>query len=109
MVEIPIVIEQSLKNYLSDLAKHYRLDRVFLFGSLAQGTTNRDSDIDLAIFSADVTNANRRQIMADFWLKSIPYKLDIQPLLYPLSDYKADNDFIQKEIIARGIEIPIPK
>ncbi len=47
--------------------------------------------------------------MADFWLKSIPYKLDIQPLVYPLSDYKADNDFIPKEIITRGIEIPIPK
>ncbi len=109
MAKISTAIEQSLKNYLLELSQIYQLDRVFLFGSLARGTANRDSDIDLAIFSADVTNANRRQIMADFWLKSIPYKLDIQPLLYPLSDYKADNDFIQKEIIARGIEIPIPK
>ncbi len=109
MAKIPIIIEQSLKNYLSNLAKHYRLDRVFLFGSLARGTTNRDSDIDLAIFSTDVTAENEIDIMADCMLRAMPYKLDIQPLVYPLSDYKADNDFIQREIITRGIEIPTQK
>jgi predicted nucleotidyltransferase len=109
MAKIPITIERSLKKYLSDLTQHYRLDRVILFGSLAQGTANPDSDIDLAIFSADATDENRLEIMADCWLKTMPYKLDIQPLIYTLSDYEADNDFIQKEIIACGIEIPIPE
>jgi hypothetical protein len=46
--------------------------------------------------------------MADCWLKTRGYKLDIQPIVYPLADYYGDNDFIQNEIIARGIEIPLP-
>jgi len=81
------------------------LNRVILFGSIAQGTAQPESDVDLAIFSADVTDENRLEIMTDCWLKTIPYKLDIQPVVYPLADFYADNDFIQQEIISRGVEI----
>jgi hypothetical protein len=109
MAEISATVEQTLKDYLNDLAKYYRLDHVILFGSMAQGTAKPDSDIDLDIFSADATDENRLKIMADCWLKTMPYPLDIQPVVYPLTDYYGDNDFIQKEIIAQGIEIPIPK
>ena len=108
MVEIPINIKQALENYLVDLAHHYHLNHIVLFGSWATGTPHRDSDIDLAIFSSDATDENRLDIMADFLLKTMPFKLDIQPLVFPLSDYNSDNDFIQEEIIARGIEISIP-
>lgn len=110
MAEISITIEQALKDYLSDLAQYYLLDRVILFGSMAQGRAKPDSDIDLAIFSSDVTDENRLKIMADCWLKTMPYHLDIQPVVYPLADYyDTTNDFIQKEIIAGGVEIPVPK
>ncbi|NJN92798.1 MAG: nucleotidyltransferase domain-containing protein [Anaerolineales bacterium] len=109
MAEISVVVEQTLKDYLNDLAKYYRLDYVILFGSVARGAAKPDSDIDLAIFSADATDENRLQIMADCWLKTLPYPLDIQPVVYSLADYYGDNDFIQKEIIAGGIELPFPK
>jgi predicted nucleotidyltransferase len=110
MAQIPTAIEQSLKNYLRDLAQYYQLDRVILFGSFAQGTFHKDSDVDLAIFSPDITEENEINIMADLMIRAMPYKLDIQPLVFPLADYDdATNDFIQKEIVARGIEIPIPE
>jgi len=109
VAEIPTAIEQKLEAYLQDLARHYRLNHVILFGSMAQGTANRHSDIDLAIFSADATDENRLEIMSDCWLKIMGCKLDIQPIVFSLEDYyDSSNDFIQKEIIARGIEIPIP-
>ena len=108
MAQVPITIEQSLKSYLNNLAQYYRLERVILFGSFAQGTFHRDSDIDLAIFSPDVTEENEIDIMTDLMIPAMPYKLDIQPLVFPLADYyDTTNDFIQKEIIAHGIEIPI--
>jgi predicted nucleotidyltransferase len=108
MVEISVALKQALERYLSDIANFYQLDHVILFGSWAKGNPHSDSDVDLAIFSTDATNENRLKIMADCLLKTLPYKLDIQPLVYPLSDYNSDNDFIQNEIIARGIEISIP-
>lgn len=108
MAEIPLTLERLLTDYLEELAKYYHLDHVILFGSLAQGTAHRDSDIDLAIFSTDVTDDNEIEIMADMMIKAMPYKLDIQPLVFPLADYNGDNDFIQQEIIGRGIELPVP-
>ncbi len=108
MAQIPLVIEQSLKDYLDDLARDYHLNHVLLFGSLAQGKARPDSDIDLAIFSTDATDDNRHDIMVDCWLRTRPYKLDIQPLVFPLADfYDTTNDFIQKEIIGRGLEINV--
>lgn len=108
MAEVPVTIEQSLKNYLYDLAQYYQIDHVILFGSQIQGAVRPDSDIDIAIFSADATDENRLEIMADCLLKTLPYHLDIQLVVFPLADYFSDNDFIQQEIIAKGIEIPIP-
>jgi hypothetical protein len=74
---------------------------------MARGTFHGDSDIDLAIFSTDVTQDNEIDIMAHLMVLAMPYKLDVQPLVFPLNDYYADNDFIQQEIIAGGIEIPV--
>ncbi len=105
MVKIPPLIKQPLKNYLQELINSYQLDHVILFGSQVQGTSHSGSDIDLAIFSTDATDENRIKIMADCLLKTMPYHLDIQPLVYPLADYDSDNDFIQQEIIGRGIDI----
>jgi predicted nucleotidyltransferase len=109
MATISTTIEQALENYLKDLAESYHLERVLLFGSYAEGTAQADSDIDLAIFSSDATDENRLEIMADCWLKTVPYKLDIQPVVYSTTDYEADNDFIQTEIIGKGIALPIPQ
>ncbi len=109
MVEIPTVIEEKLTSYLQRLAQSYRLQHIYLFGSTANGTANRDSDIDLAIFSPDVTDDNEIEIMSDCWRKTAGYHLDIQPIVFSMEDYHdPENDFIQKEIIAKGIELPLP-
>ena len=105
MAQIPIVIEKPLTAYIQELSECLQLNKVVLFGSMAQDTFDGDSDIDLAIFSADATDKNRLDLMTDALIKAMPYKLDIQPLVFPLADYHSDNDFIQKEIIERGVEI----
>ena len=98
-------IDQAISDYLRNIGATYKLGHVFLFGSVAHGTAEQDSDVDLAIFSADVTEDNEIAVMADLMIKAMPYKLDIQTLVFPLSDYHSGNDFIQKEIIGRGVEI----
>lgn len=105
MAENTIKINPAITDYLNNIGATYKLGRVFLFGSTAHGTAEWDSDIDLAIFSADVTEDNEIEIMTDLLIKAMPYKLDIQPLVFLLEDYYSDNDFIQKEIIERGVEI----
>ena len=103
-----IALDDKLKKDLPQLMhKHPGIIAAYVFGSVAIGFERRRSDIDIAIFSKDATDENRLEIMTQCWLKTFGYKLDIQPLVYPLADYYSDNDFIQQEIIARGIEIPL--
>ena len=108
MTTLPVIIGQAVENYIKDLAQVYQVDHAILFGSYADGTARWDSDIDIAIFSEDATEENRLDMMADCLLRAVPYNLDIQPVVYPTADYTADNDFIQKEIIGKGIELPVP-
>jgi predicted nucleotidyltransferase len=44
---------RSLRNFSHRLAKKYRLKKVYLFGSLADGLFFKGSDIDLAIEGMD--------------------------------------------------------
>lgn len=86
---------------------NYKVEHIILFGSRAHGTQHKESDIDLAIFSSEFTPDNEIAVMADLMLRAMPYHLDIQPLVFPLEDYHSDNDFIQEEIIKRGIELTL--
>jgi len=49
----PYTIEQ-LRSLVQPIAARYGVERVFLFGSYAQGTANPDSDIDLRIDRGDI-------------------------------------------------------
>jgi len=80
--------------------------------SLAQQQMARLTGIAILtwlFFSYDATDDNRLKIMADCWMKTTGYHLDIQPIVFSMEDYyDQENDFIQKEIIAKGIELPLP-
>jgi predicted nucleotidyltransferase len=55
-----VVNKETLNNIInqvvSDLRKRVRISAAFVFGSYAVGTPDKWSDIDLAIFSPDVTD-----------------------------------------------------
>lgn len=104
MAEIPDKIRKDLSSFLKDIQPICVLDRVVLFGSLAKGKGNKDSDIDLAIFSRSATDENRHDLMTKIFSKIPKHKLDIQPLVFTLQDFDStDNSFIQQEIKKNGI------
>jgi len=49
-------IDKVLTAYVAELRKHYKIDYVILFGSYAKGKQNEDSDIDVAVVSAEIKN-----------------------------------------------------
>jgi len=46
-------LRRHINQYLAEVRKQYRVDRVILFGSYAAGRQREDSDIDLVIISPD--------------------------------------------------------
>jgi len=103
MAKIEPEIRKKIKKYISEISGVCRVDKVVLFGSYAKGTPKKDSDIDLAIFSREINDANRREFISLFLKHILKYKLDIQPLAFNIKDYESNsNDFIS-EIKRTGI------
>lgn len=51
-------IDKIIKLYLKDLSKKIVVDKAILFGSVAAGRINQNSDIDLLILSTAFTKMN---------------------------------------------------
>lgn len=106
MANIPNNLRNSLDSFLKEIEPICSLDKVILYGSLVKGTINKESDIDLAIFSKSVNNNNRIATMAKILAKVPKYKLDFQPLVFSFQDFtSAENTFIQEEIKNKGIAL----
>ncbi len=97
-------IEVSIKRYLEVLKdRNIRLQKVILYGSLAAGTANEDSDIDLAIVSPDL---GRDRFKEAIILKKLTFGIDlsISPRPYSVKQYQdaRQGDFLFDEIIQKG-------
>lgn len=106
MAKIKTEIINILRRYLDDVEKVCHVDKAFVFGSHAHGRAGEHSDIDMAIFSKNVTDDNRLEVMAEIIALINKFKLDIQPIVFSYEDYlSGDNDFISNEIKKNGFEL----
>jgi predicted nucleotidyltransferase len=97
-----------LKKFLKDVNAFLHVDKAILFGSHVHGRPNKNSDIDIAIFTREATDRNRVKLMSEALCVAGDYKADIQPLIFPYKDLMDDeNDFIVDEIKKKGIEIKV--
>lgn len=96
--------EISIKKYIEALKnKNIRVKKAILYGSLAAGTGDEDSDIDLAIVSPDLGRDRFRESLI---LKKLTrgIDLDISPRPYSVEQYQKarQGDFLFDEIIQKG-------
>lgn len=92
------------KKYICSLKNTVPIHSAYLFGSYAKGNFNKESDIDIAIF----TDYFKDQLSGETFLleqanKLFPY-IDIQPILFFVNELYGDNIFV-KEVLERGIKI----
>ena|SRR3989304_6012081 len=101
---------EVLKSYLKEVENICHVDKAFLFGSYAHGRAGKDSDIDIAIFSRNVNNKNRLEVMSKAIMLINKLKIDIQPIVFPYEDYtKEDSEFISSEIKKKEIKIHLSR
>ena len=106
MVKISTAIIKTINEYLLEAEKICHLDKVILFGSYANGNVINSSDIDIAIFSKQITENNRLDVMTQLIAKTGKFKHDIQPMAFTFDDFLSnENDFITNEIKGKGIEL----
>ena len=99
-------IDSQISSYIDDIKKILVCKKAYLFGSYLTSKYGKDNDIDIAIFSPEVTDVNRHEYTKKCLRAISKYKLDIQPLVFSFEDYlDPTNDFIQHEILEEGKEI----
>jgi predicted nucleotidyltransferase len=98
--------KQIINQYVSDVKAVMPIDKVYLYGSYANGTARWDSDVDLCFFSASFTTENTMQIIGRLFELKRRYNkyICLEPNAFPLSELNNDNPFV-KEIIRTGTEV----
>jgi uncharacterized protein len=97
-------ILRTVKQYIEHLQKNQiPIWRIYLYGSVAKGTYQDDSDIDLAVFwdKEDIDGFDE-----DVQLMKLSKKIDlpIEPHSFARSDFDETNPYI-KEIVTTGERI----
>lgn len=96
-------IDSIIHSFLDSIKNEIRIDKVFLFGSYARGTSSKYSDIDLAIVSRDFEGVrffDRKRLIKYI----VKVNTDIQLHPFKLEDFTTDDPFVE-EIIRTGIRV----
>ena len=99
-------VKQIIEQYISDVRAEMPIDKVYLYGSYANGTAQWDSDVDLCFFSDSFATQEIMQIIGRLFELKRRYNkyICLEPNAFPLSELDNDNPFI-KEILRNGAEI----
>jgi predicted nucleotidyltransferase len=101
MAEKNDAVKKIIMHFLDEVRKNYNIDGAYLYGSYAKGTSNRWSDIDIAIISPDFSDdlfAERLTLMQ--LAASIDDRIEPKPFKAELFDR---NDPLVDEIQKTGI------
>ena len=95
-----------INQYVSDVKEVLPINKVYLYGSYANGTAQWDSDVDICFFSDSFTTQNSMNVIGHLYKLKRKYNKDLclEPNAFPLSELNNDNPFV-KEILRTGIEI----
>jgi predicted nucleotidyltransferase len=103
MAERNADVEKILKHFLEEVQHKYRIVGAYLYGSFAKGTSNKWSDIDVAIISPDFSDdlfEERLNLMK--LAVSIDDRIEPKPFKKELFD---PNDPLVDEIQKSGIQL----
>ncbi len=98
-------INKTITNYIKLIQQKYSdFESVYVFGSIAKGNSDQDSDIDLAIIFRDLDDSKRFDVQVQLMLLASQIDTRIEP--HPIShdDFFSDNPFVV-EIKKTGFEI----
>lgn len=91
------------KTFIHFLAENgYDIKQAYLFGSYAKNNYNEDSDLDIAISIANISNAYDEQIKLMRLRRKFSMKIEPHP--FYSSDFNKSNPFIN-EILDTGINL----
>ena len=99
-------VKRIIGQYVSEVKEALPIDKVYLYGSYANGTAQWDSDVDLCFFSSSFTSQGIMNVLDRLFELKRKYNrfICLEPNAFPASELTNDNPFV-KEIVRTGKEI----
>jgi len=106
MVNVNETVMQIINKYIIDVKTIFPVEKVYLYGSFANGTARWDSDVDLCFFSESFKSEKIMDTIGKLYELKRAYNkhICIEPNAFPSSELNNDNPFV-KEILRTGKEI----
>jgi len=101
-------VQELAENYVQKISEQIPIKKAILFGSYAKGTYDKDSDIDLAIFSDYFVGMEGVDAFKFLFMQTLEYKVDLEPIAFTVADYEEPIGLVE-EILKTGIEIEVNK
>jgi len=98
---------QAVNEYVRDVANVLPISKAILYGSYANGTANKYSDVDICFFLESFGEQRSVDIVAKMLGLTRNYKtIYIEPQAFETADMENGNPFVN-EVLATGREISI--
>jgi predicted nucleotidyltransferase len=98
-------VNTAAKNYANIVRRAMPVDKVYLFGSYANGNATELSDVDVCFFLNDFGGKRRIDILIELIRLTRGHKdVFFEPTVFPTSEIGRGNPFV-KEILRTGREI----
>ena len=108
MDKITKSVQELAENYVQKISTQIPIRKAILFGSYAKGTYDKDSDIDLAIFSDYFVGMDGVDAFKFLFMQTLDYNVDLEPIAFTVADYEEPIGLVE-EILKTGIEIQFNK
>lgn len=96
-------IRKIILRYKDAISKDIRVSSIVLFGSYANGTAKKDSDIDIAVVSPDFSKSNPIKDLQYLFRTAKKVDLNLEPLAFRPEEIKnPDPRSFESEIIETG-------
>jgi predicted nucleotidyltransferase len=78
-------VTKVIQQYIADVKKMMPIDKVYLYGSYAQGTQQENSDVDICFFSNAFESRRSLDILTELFYLKIKYDKDLlmEPNAFP--------------------------
>jgi len=95
-------LQQELNSIKNQLIVNYQPEKIILFGSMAKGQADEDSDIDLLVIKETTSSFGDRIREA---VRGLKYKVPLDIIVYTPKEIEQlkNNNFFIHEIITEGV------
>ena len=104
MVEIPNEIIDKVQKFGEAIKNSLSVEKIFIFGSYANGKYNEYSDIDVCVIAK--TSDNNYESLLKIINKTKDIDARIEPVVFSIEEFVNESDFgLLKEVKKYGLEI----